>query len=820
MGGKMTEDTVHPVLADTILTRFLREPFHLGTPALENIFSPATSFRSLTDLDINILLKYWGFSMIPISMQEVHDTLAQPMTDPHTCLVVGEACLEETEWTVMAPFEGAQTQSERQSWTECWVRDLTADGDVEPNPGWDEENDSQGDKAPGNDAPVSTPLSFPELAPSLTPASMPPLEAPSEVSDLGLSDIPLNSYAPSEAASVPSDGTLASLEDLEGIELRDGMYGGGGYWERNAVNDFERARGSARGYIRQLYATLSVIPALSDLDLSGPVILGIFYRSGWHDGSNGFCARSLIDENHRLQAFLYIDYNLSNPVITPPSGLVRWKGIDPRPTAHVILKKLDRPEFFRLWKATRKSGAKIPEKWEDLFISEEKHMREPHNSILALRHDTFKPLLNPMYASADAYDICEVQQLDPRACLGHNSYNCFTSSGLTSCCGHRPGLQYSWKDGTFFLCICELDPTCTSCSCPGGVKFREIRDEPLHGELSPCLNGIPLQLIFNRDGELHPNPAFFARGEFSNEKQMIQGGGAQFPSLSRGLIRIRMDDTRPQTLRSSGKTLVHFAKFGFRNHFLIFGLSWLRRCSFTWRELEPYRDGTRHIEIPHRKNLQGIETGWSRWLLPVDIDLIHTRVTFLRIDEPPPDTYLFHPDTPLFHPSVSFVHRQRSPRERMTDGTGGRARARPAAFSPDPTQKEPSLPDGTLSPLSLVGDRDERPIWARRTSSPDAPLSRTRPAASFSPPVFSRSPLKNFVGGESSGGKHSGHARGRAVCGRGPTQNQPVSAMGDGVGCSGDVIDGAAGGSSPACPRICRADAVGGAVGGSSPACP
>uniref|UniRef100_A0A0G4HG96 Uncharacterized protein n=1 Tax=Chromera velia CCMP2878 TaxID=1169474 RepID=A0A0G4HG96_9ALVE len=97
MGGKMTEDTVHPVLADTILTRFLREPFHLGTPALENNFSPATSFRSLTDLDINILLKYWGLSMIPISTEEVHDTLAQPTTDPHTCLVVGEACLEETE---------------------------------------------------------------------------------------------------------------------------------------------------------------------------------------------------------------------------------------------------------------------------------------------------------------------------------------------------------------------------------------------------------------------------------------------------------------------------------------------------------------------------------------------------------------------------------------------------------------------------------------------------------------------------------------------------------------------------------------------------
>uniref|UniRef100_A0A0G4HLQ2 Uncharacterized protein n=1 Tax=Chromera velia CCMP2878 TaxID=1169474 RepID=A0A0G4HLQ2_9ALVE len=198
-------------------------------------------------------------------------------------------------------------------------------------------------------------------------------------------------------------------------------------------------------------------------------------------------ARSLIDENRRLQAFPYIDYNPSNPAIAPPSGLVGWKGIDPRPTAHVILKKLDRPEFFRLWKATRKSGAKIPEKWEDLFISEEKHMREPHNSILALRYDTFKPLLNPMYASADACNICEVQQLDPRACLGHNSYNCLTSNGLTSCCGHRPGLQYSRKDGTFFLCICELDPTCTSCLCPGGAKFREIRDKPLHGELRPLL---------------------------------------------------------------------------------------------------------------------------------------------------------------------------------------------------------------------------------------------------------------------------------------------------------------------------------------------
>uniref|UniRef100_A0A0G4GV31 Uncharacterized protein n=1 Tax=Chromera velia CCMP2878 TaxID=1169474 RepID=A0A0G4GV31_9ALVE len=73
-------------------------------------------------------------------------------------------------------------------------------------------------------------------------------------------------------------------------------------------------------------------------------------------------ARSLIDENRRLQAFPYIDYNPSNPAIAPPSGLVRWKGIDPRPTAHVILKKLDGPEFFRLWKATRKSGAKISEK--------------------------------------------------------------------------------------------------------------------------------------------------------------------------------------------------------------------------------------------------------------------------------------------------------------------------------------------------------------------------------------------------------------------------------------------------------------------------
>uniref|UniRef100_A0A0G4FN31 Uncharacterized protein n=1 Tax=Chromera velia CCMP2878 TaxID=1169474 RepID=A0A0G4FN31_9ALVE len=257
--------------------------------------------------------------------------------------------------------------------------------------------------------------------------------------------------------------------------------------------------------------------------------------------------------------------------------------------------------------------------------------------------------------------------------------------------------------------------------------------------------GIHLQLIFNRDGELHPNPAFFARGEFSNEKQMIQGGGTQFPSLSRGLIRIRMDNTRLQTLRSSGKTLVHFAKFGFRNHFLIFGLSWLRRCSFNWRELEPYRDGTRHIEILHRKNLQGIETGWSRWLLPVDIDLIHTRVMFLQINEAPPDTHLFHPDTPFFHPPVSSARRQRSPRERAMDGTGGRAGARPAAFSPDPTQKEPSLLDGTLSPLSLAGDRDERPIWARRTSSPDAPLRRTRTAASFSPPVFPRSPLKNLL---------------------------------------------------------------------------
>uniref|UniRef100_A0A0G4GVI5 Uncharacterized protein n=1 Tax=Chromera velia CCMP2878 TaxID=1169474 RepID=A0A0G4GVI5_9ALVE len=127
-------------------------------------------------------------------------------------------------------------------------------------------------------------------------------------------------------------------------------------------------------------------------------------------------------------------------------------------------------------------------------------MREPHNSILALRYDTFKLLLNPMYASADVCDICEVQQLDPRACLGHNSYNCLTSSGLTSCCGHRPGLRYSRKDGTSFLCICELDPTCTSCSCPGGAKFREIRDEPLHGELRPLL-----EWFVRKRFELEPN---------------------------------------------------------------------------------------------------------------------------------------------------------------------------------------------------------------------------------------------------------------------------------------------------------------------------
>uniref|UniRef100_A0A0G4GVI0 Uncharacterized protein n=1 Tax=Chromera velia CCMP2878 TaxID=1169474 RepID=A0A0G4GVI0_9ALVE len=144
---------------------------------------------------------------------------------------------------------GPPPQKENIPRPSSWVKDLTADGDIEPNPGWDEGSDSQSDKALGNNAPVSTPLSLRELALSLTPASMPPLEALSEVSDLGLSDIPLNSYAPSEAASVPSDGTLASLEDLEGIELGDGMYGGGGYWERDAVNDFERARGSARGYI-------------------------------------------------------------------------------------------------------------------------------------------------------------------------------------------------------------------------------------------------------------------------------------------------------------------------------------------------------------------------------------------------------------------------------------------------------------------------------------------------------------------------------------------------------------------------------------------
>uniref|UniRef100_A0A0G4GF66 Uncharacterized protein n=1 Tax=Chromera velia CCMP2878 TaxID=1169474 RepID=A0A0G4GF66_9ALVE len=203
--------------------------------------------------------------------------------------------------------------------TSCWVRDLTADGDVEPNPGWDEESDSQSDKAPGNDAPISTPLSLPELAPSLTPASMPPLDAPSEVSDLGLSNIPLNSHAPSEAASVPSDDTLASLEDLEGIELGDGMYGGGGYWERDAVNDFERARGSARGYIRQLYATLSVTPALSDLDLSGPVILGIFYRSGWYDGSNGFWSE---------QSLTFIDY-AGAPQFLPNPLPTSWFGFNP-----------------------------------------------------------------------------------------------------------------------------------------------------------------------------------------------------------------------------------------------------------------------------------------------------------------------------------------------------------------------------------------------------------------------------------------------------------------------------------------------------------
>uniref|UniRef100_A0A0G4F060 Uncharacterized protein n=1 Tax=Chromera velia CCMP2878 TaxID=1169474 RepID=A0A0G4F060_9ALVE len=119
----------------------------------------------------------------------------------------------------------------------------------------------------------------------------PPLEAQSDVSDLSLPDAP--SHAPSEAGSqIPSDGTIASLEDLKGVEFGDGSYGGGGYWERDAQNEIERARGSARGYIQQLYATLSVTPALADFDLSAPVILTIFHRSGWHDGSNaGSCQR-------------------------------------------------------------------------------------------------------------------------------------------------------------------------------------------------------------------------------------------------------------------------------------------------------------------------------------------------------------------------------------------------------------------------------------------------------------------------------------------------------------------------------------------------